>query len=295
MALSLSAFLPRKGPIVVATAPREASEIAPRSRAWELAYLELSMLDCARRPLRGPHMVLVDVICIMARNDSPLTISPRWLGELFEMVNRVATLKVTANNWSLEASPDMGPGWQAYISAVATNIENDQRRSRRRRFKFRIQEDETAPDDAGRPLACPDADRAVPPVPAGLAAHRPCLWLPAPCVVPPPERERDPSSDFSDVTSDIPDPERRPSEVQKGRQYRSAPGPPLGRRYSLDLINKNPPRGYQPSLVLYGVETDSSLLRPAMRRDAIRPGLSIGGDRTPLSLRMRPSVRKGAR
>ena len=199
-----------------------------------------------------------------------------------------------ANNGSSEASPEMGPDCQAYISA-ATKLGNVRRRSRRQWSKFRAQEGETLLGDSGRPLACPDGDRAVPPVPAGLAAHRPCLWLPAPCVVPPPERERDPSSDFSDVTSDIPDPERRPSEVQKGRQYRSAPGPPLGRRYSLDLINKNPPRGYQPSLVLYGVETDSSLLRPAMRRDVICPGLSIGGNRTPQSLRMRPLARKGPR
>ena len=36
--------------------------------------------------------------------------------------------------------------------------------------------------------------------------------------------------------------------------------PLLGHRYALDIINKNSLRGYPPSSVLYGMETDSSLL-----------------------------------
>ena len=81
--LLLLAFLPHKGPLAIADSTDEASETLSRSRAWELAYLELAMWDGARRPLHDLHMVLVDVICMLARNDFPLTIPPRWLGELF--------------------------------------------------------------------------------------------------------------------------------------------------------------------------------------------------------------------
>ena len=58
-----------------------------------------------------------------------------------------------------------------------------------------------------------------------------------------------------------------------GGQYGTAPGPPLGRRYCFDLSNKNPLRGYPPSLVLYGMETDASLfphLAFTARREAGR-------------------------
>ena len=41
--LLLSTSLPQRGPIVIEKAPNEASEGLSRSRAWELAYLELSM------------------------------------------------------------------------------------------------------------------------------------------------------------------------------------------------------------------------------------------------------------
>ena len=43
--LLFSAFSPQKAPLAIANAPDEASEILSRSRAWVLAYLELSMLD----------------------------------------------------------------------------------------------------------------------------------------------------------------------------------------------------------------------------------------------------------
>ena len=86
--LLLSTFLPQKGPIVIENAPNMASEVLSRSRAWELAYSELSILDADSRPLHDLHAALVDVICMMARNEFPLTIPPRWLGELFEMVSR---------------------------------------------------------------------------------------------------------------------------------------------------------------------------------------------------------------
>ena len=72
----LSAFLPQKGPFVMANAPTEASEVISRSRLWELVYLELSFSFGARRPPHDLHIVLVDVICMLARNQFPLTTPP---------------------------------------------------------------------------------------------------------------------------------------------------------------------------------------------------------------------------
>ena len=126
------------------------------------------------------------------------------------MVSRVAPLEVSANNWSLEASPDMDPDCQAYIAAVAKNIENDQRRCRRQWFKFRSQEEGALLDDSGIPLRCPEEDEVVPPVPVGLAAHRPCLWVPPPCISTP-KRGRDENAASSDAGSETPVPKRRPS------------------------------------------------------------------------------------
>ena len=40
--------------------------------------------------------MLVDVICLIARADFPWAVPPRWLAELFEMVNREGTLKMLA-------------------------------------------------------------------------------------------------------------------------------------------------------------------------------------------------------
>ena len=64
-----STCLPQKGLIIIAHAPGMASEVLSRSRAWELANLELSMLDAKKRPLNDLHAMLVDVICLTARND----------------------------------------------------------------------------------------------------------------------------------------------------------------------------------------------------------------------------------
>ena len=75
--LLLSAFLPQVGPYIFVNAPPAASERISRSRAWELVYSELSMLDGSRILLHDLHFALVDVICMIARNDFPLTIPPR--------------------------------------------------------------------------------------------------------------------------------------------------------------------------------------------------------------------------
>ena len=97
------------------------------------------MLDARSRPLNDLHATLVDIIYLMARNDFPLAVPPRLLAELSEMVNVVVSLNMLANKWSWEPSSDMGPACQTYLSALAQNIENDQRRSKRQWFKFRAQ------------------------------------------------------------------------------------------------------------------------------------------------------------
>ena len=99
--LLLSNFLPQKGPKVIANAPGMASEVFSRSTASELAYSELSMLDAKNRLLDDLHAMLVDVICLMARNEFPLAVPPRWLAGLFGMVNRSVFLEMLANKWSL--------------------------------------------------------------------------------------------------------------------------------------------------------------------------------------------------
>ena len=120
--LPLSTSPPRKGPLVIENAPDAASEVVSRSRARERAFLELSMLDADRRPLRDPYKMLAYVICMMARNDSPLAALARWLVELFEIVNPAVSLKMRANKWTLAAPPDVDHDCQNYVSASAQNI-----------------------------------------------------------------------------------------------------------------------------------------------------------------------------
>ena len=115
-------------------------------------------------------------------------------------------------------------------------------------------------DDTGRPSKCPDLDVILPPVPPGLANSRPRLWFTGPNVVSAPKRERELSPGDSDVTSDIPEAKRRLSETHYERQYGTAPALHPGQRYSLDVINRNPLRAYPSAAVLYGMETDSTLL-----------------------------------
>ena len=101
------------------------------------------------------------------------------------MVNRVVSLNMLANKWPLEPSSDVNPACQTYLSALAQNIENDQRRSKRQWFKFRAQEEESLLGDTGRPLKCPDLDQTLPPAPPALLNSRPCIWLTAPSVATP--------------------------------------------------------------------------------------------------------------
>ena len=156
------------------------------------------------------------------------------------MASRVVGLKMKADNWSLDVSPEMDANCRDYIAAALTNLDNHHHRSRRQWSNFCVQEDETLMDDSGRPLVCPDVDRAAPPVPAGLVAHRPCLWLTIPQVASTPKEDRDPSSEGSDTMSDLPKPKRRLSSVKYEGQYGNAPGPSSVNRYSLEFLKKTP-------------------------------------------------------
>ena len=77
------------------------------------------------------QIILTDVTCMMARDEFPLTVPPRWLSELFEVLGRAASLKMEANKWSMVAPPTLDLESQAYVAAGLQNIENDKRRFQR--------------------------------------------------------------------------------------------------------------------------------------------------------------------
>ena len=106
-------------------------ERLPRSQAWQIAHLELPLFDGASRPVNELHTVLSDVIEMMARNEFPLTVPPRWLSDLFEVLVRVVALKMEANRCSLLPPPILGAESQASGSAILKIIENDKRRCQR--------------------------------------------------------------------------------------------------------------------------------------------------------------------
>ena len=69
-----------------------------------------------------------DVISVVAGDEFPLTVPPRWLPELFEVLWRVVALKTEANQWPMIPPPDLDFESQAYVTAALKNIENDKRR-----------------------------------------------------------------------------------------------------------------------------------------------------------------------
>ena len=68
-----------------------------RSQAWQIVYLDLSLLDGATRLVNELHMIMSGVIGMMARNEFPLTVPPRWLSELLAVLGRAVELKMEAN------------------------------------------------------------------------------------------------------------------------------------------------------------------------------------------------------
>ena len=84
---------------MIALDPSSPPERLSRSQAWQIVHFELSLFDGSSRPVNELHIVLSDVICMMTRNEFPLTVPPRWLSELFEVLRRVVALKMEANQW----------------------------------------------------------------------------------------------------------------------------------------------------------------------------------------------------
>ena len=74
--LLISALSPQKRPLSITfDSPTSPGRIS-RCRAWELAYFELPLLDGSRRPVNELHIVLIDVICMLARGEFPRPFLP---------------------------------------------------------------------------------------------------------------------------------------------------------------------------------------------------------------------------
>ena len=126
----MAAFLPQKGPLLIAMNPSSEPELLSRSQCWQLVHLELSLLDGKHRPVEGVHEVISELIMLLSSNEFPLTIPPRWLVELFSDLERMTSLRMEKNGWSLRPPGVLDLDSQAYFDAVMRNMENDKRRSR---------------------------------------------------------------------------------------------------------------------------------------------------------------------
>ena len=119
---STSAFFPRKGPLLIALDPSSPPVRLFRSQAWQIVHLEPSLFDGSSRPVNALRIVLSDVICMMTRNEFPLTVPPRWLSELFEVLGRVVALKMEANQWTMIPPLNLDPESQAYVEAIPKKL-----------------------------------------------------------------------------------------------------------------------------------------------------------------------------
>ena len=90
-------FLPQMGPLLLSVDPMYPPERISRSQCWQIAHLELSLLDGPSRPVDELHTAISDIVTIMARSEFPLTVPPRWLVELFGILERVVALKMDAH------------------------------------------------------------------------------------------------------------------------------------------------------------------------------------------------------
>ena len=107
----LCAFLPQTGPLHLPLTEGAPPELISRPRAWEIATMELALLNCSQRPLDGVHAVVAEVVNAIIQNEFPLSVPPRWIAELFSLINHLAHLRMRARGWTLEvrASEDLDP------------------------------------------------------------------------------------------------------------------------------------------------------------------------------------------
>ena len=164
----MSAFLPQKGPLLITADPQFPPERLSRSQAWQIVYWELPHLDGDPRPVNELRMITSDVISMMARNEFPFTVPPRWLSELFEALGRVVELKTEAKNLSMNPPLNLGPESDAFLAAICENIANDKRRYLRQNHSFRAGEDEIISDASGTLLPLPEEDSLIPQLPDGF-------------------------------------------------------------------------------------------------------------------------------
>ena len=74
----MHAFLPQMGPLLLSVDPSYPPERISRSQCWQIAHLELSLLDGPSRPVDELHTAISDIVTILTRNEFPLSIPPRW-------------------------------------------------------------------------------------------------------------------------------------------------------------------------------------------------------------------------
>ena len=155
------------------------------------------------------------------------------------------------------------------------NLGNDAIRASRQWSNFRSNGDKIVLGSKGNSLVCLGADRAIPPVPSGLALRRPRFWLELPPTGATSKRRRDSVSEDSDTITDLLAP-NRPATLESSsrddilRRFRgSAVHADFPRNSSGDAL-KNLLRGYSGPIVLYGADTDPALLQDPVfskRRD----------------------------
>ena len=111
-------FFPQMGPLLLSLDPKYPPERISRSECWQLVHLELSLLDGPSRPVEELHIVISDVITIMTRNEFPLTVPPRWLIDLFGILERVVAreMEKTAGPFVLPSHwiPPVRPLWKRF-------------------------------------------------------------------------------------------------------------------------------------------------------------------------------------
>ena len=158
-------FFPQMGPLQLLVDPMHPPERISRNQCWQIAHLELSLLDGPSRPADELRTVISEVVAIMARNEFPSTVPPRWLVELFSVLERVVALKMETLRWTLRPSVPLGAASQAFLEAILKNMDNDRRRSQRQHVSPWAEDTEALMGSSGQSLLPPEDDPLIPPIP----------------------------------------------------------------------------------------------------------------------------------
>ena len=92
----MAAFFPQKGPSLLSVDRSSPPERLSRSQCWQIAHLELSLLDGPSRPVDELHTVIADIITSLVRSELPLSIPSRWLMVLLGRWSVLRSLKSTS-------------------------------------------------------------------------------------------------------------------------------------------------------------------------------------------------------